>query len=408
MDIPQPKVACFIHSTTMELNKDTFLIEILDYLKALNILDRLTYLCINNTGLKLDEEKIEREYAPAKVVHCLNNTNEFENPTIKLLYSFCKMNPDFKVLYLHTKGVSYASNHEFLPGVKSWNRYMRYCLLDHFTNCLNLLRMYDTVGCNYRPITEGNPPHYSGNYWWANASYVQNLPIAYLKDKYDPEFWLLQNNPLHFNILTMEEMYQQEHPVEDYRLAVKSNIENNVLYCKVNGDNMENQLRSIANVITLASTQCGNKIVILDDFASRLDMDKSNERLKPYGITLIHKNSVVLEILKVEYGLHHVNKVDITEQVKSRFFRYNHLFIPIGTSLNDLCDDPCIGMFKQIYVHYSVNSIPFNNIYHERNLRTHYSLDLNYDCYDKITTLSVNKREMGAEFDVFLSNLILL
>lgn len=429
MDTIQPKVACFIHSTTMTLNGDAFLIEILDYLKDLKLLGRLTYLCINNTGLKLDEAKIEREYAPAKVIHCLNNTNEFENPTIKLLYSFCKMNPDYKVLYLHTKGVSYASNHEFLPGVKSWNRYMRHCLLDYFTNCLNLLRIYDAVGCNYRPVTEGNPPHYSGNYWWANASYVQSLPIAYLKDKYDPEFWLLQNNPLYFNILNMEEMYQQEHPIENYRLGVKHGIEDNVLFCKVsvNGEaNMQNQLRCIANVISLAATQCGNKIVILDDFKGLdrpscdvLNIIKCNELLTPHKITLIHKNNVHLEIHKVEYGLLHLNTVDITDQVKSRFLHHNHFYIPIGTSLNDLCDDPCIGMFKQIYIHYSLNGIQFYKLYHERNLKTHYAIEFKHDCYDGKRTSNINtienpwltitdSKEMGVEFDTFLSNLILL
>jgi len=423
MVIP-PKVACFIHSTTMELHRDKFLIEILDYFKELQILDKLTYLCINNTGLKLDEEKIEREYAPAKVIHCLHNTNEFEIPTIKLLHAFSKLNPDFKILYLHTKGVSYTSDHQYVPGINSWNRYMRYCLIDHFAQCLNLLRIYDTVGCNYRPV-EGNPQHYSGNYWWANARYIQKLPIAYLKDKYDPEFWLLQRNPLYFNILNMEEMYEQAHPLESYQLAVKHGIENNILFCKVGLDNDQNvlsQLCRIANVITLAAAQCGNKIVILDDFAGGgdvLDIPKCNERLLPYKITLIPKNSVHLEINKVEYGLLHVKTVDVTDQVKTRFFRRNHLYIPKGTSLNDLCDDPCIGMFKHIYIHYSLNSIPYYIIYHERNLKHHFSIELKHDDYhgkptdnknttDKPWLAITDIKEMNAEFDMFLSNLILL
>ena len=424
------KIACFIHSTTMELNKDTFLIEILDYLKSSTLFDKLTYLCINNTGLRLNEEKIEREYAPAKVIHCLDNTNEFENPTIKLLYSFCKMNPDYKVLYMHTKGVSYSSDHVFLPGVKSWNRYMRHCLIDYCSNCLNLLRIYDAVGCNYRQTEHGNPQHYSGNYWWANASYIRHLPIAYLKDKYDPEFWLLQNNPLYFNILNMEEMYQQDHPIENYRLFAKHGIEDNVLFCKVsvNGASMSNQLNCIANVLTLAAAQSGNKIVILDDFTTDdvrkpscdiLDIPKCNERLKPHNITLIYKNRVHLEIDKVEYGLHHQKTVDITEEVKKRFFYDNHLLIPIGTSLNDLCEDPCSGMFKHIYVHYTINSISFCKIFHEKYLKTHLAIEIKHNCYDGKPTCRVNAmvnpwlirtdradaREMVSLFDMFLEQL---
>jgi len=430
------KVACFIHSTTMELNKDTFLIELLECLKASNILERLTYLCINNTGLKLDEAAIERKYSPAKVIHCLNTTHEFENPTIKLLYSFCKLNPDYKVLYMHTKGVSYASNHVFLPGVKSWNRFMRHCLLDYFTQCLTLLKIYDTVGCNFRSIEYGNPKHYSGNYWWATARYISTLPIAYLKDKYDPEFWLLQNTPLFFNIITMEEMYEQEHLLENYQLDVKHGIEDNVFFCKVNTDgaNMQSQLHCIANVITLAAAQCGNKVVILDDFilnettSSRvptnlvLDIPKCNEFLKPYKITLIYKNCVLLEIHKVEYGLRHVNMLDITDKVKSRFLHHNHLFIPIGTSLNDLCGDPCYGMKKQINVHYSLNSVSFNAVFYESNLNRLAPIELKHNCYDGKRTSFVNanenpwlariarddSKEMSSLFDTFLANLVLI
>lgn len=422
----QPKVACFIHSATMELHKDSFLYEILNVLKTNKILDRLAYLCINNTGLKLDEDKIEKEYAPAHVIHYSDSTTEFETPTIKLLYAFCKFNPDYKVLYLHTKGVSYSSDHKFLPGVKSWNRYMRHCLLDNFTHCLQLLRIYDTVGCNFM-TNSYPPPHYSGNYWWANASYIRNLPIAYMKDKHDPEFWLLQHDPLFFNILSMTEMYQHDHHIDDYRLAVKNGIENNIIFCKVGVQNeiMESQLKCIANTITLASAQCGNKVVILDDFMDEvsskrkpscnvLDFPKCNELLAPHCITLIYKNQVHFELQKVEYGLLHVKTTDVTEEVKSRFLRPNCLIIPNKTCFNEFCDDPCPGVFKHIYIHYTLNSVPFYMMYQEHRLSTVASIEIRHNCYDAKKTSEKNTmdspwmtltdvKDMQSERDSFLS-----
>ena len=89
----EDKLACFIHSTTLELWKDTFLIELLDYLKSSKLLERLEYLCIVNNGQQIDTKMIEQTYAPAKVVYFSENTMDFENTTIRLLHVFAKMNP---------------------------------------------------------------------------------------------------------------------------------------------------------------------------------------------------------------------------------------------------------------------------------------------------------------------------
>jgi hypothetical protein len=362
------KVACFIHSTTMDLNKDTFLMEILDHLKTSRLLENLSYLCINNTGLLLDEAVIERKYAPAKVIHCLDKTNEFENPTIKLLYAFSKLNPEYKILYMHTKGVSYTTNHVFYPGVHSWNRFMRYCLVDHYPQCLNLLEVYDTVGCNYRQLKNGNPQHYSGNYWWASARYISTLRIAYLRDKYEPEFWLMANNPLYFNIYTLENMYEQIYPIESYQDKVSLSIADNVL-CY----NGEVEHTRLANILTMLSVQSGKKILVMDDFC-----DTWNDHLKPFNITLVSKNNVQLEITKVEYGLRNVNIIDVTHKITSRYFSPNRLFIPMGTRMNDAVeDDPCPGKYKLIFIEYTLNSFPFHKVYSERNLSSSCHIEIN-------------------------------
>lgn len=316
-------LACFIHSTTLDLWKDTFLIEILDYMKECNILSKMKYVCIVNTGQNLNVNDIETKYAPTKVVHFSEGTMDFENTTIRILHVFAKMNPTYKILYMHTKGISYTREHVFYPGVKAWNKYMMYSLVHEHEKCLKLLKIYDTVGCNFRPWEHGNGQHYSGNYWWANANYVQHLPIHYLRDKYHPEFWLLQNEPLYHNIHTIEHMYEQAYPLSNYEEAVQRGFDEKVLFCKVGFPctGLCNQLYNIANTLCIASVHSGNKVIILDDFLNDVDMrklgktsvrdvldlEKMNSVLTPkYGITLIYKhdrrrmaNSIKREIRRI-------------------------------------------------------------------------------------------------------------
>jgi hypothetical protein len=344
------------------------------------------------------------------------------------------MNPEYKILYMHTKGVSYVSNHVFLPGVNSWNRFMRYCLVDRFLDCLRILSIYDTIGSNYRPLESGNGQHYSGNYWWANARYVSKLPIAYLKDKYDPEFWLLQKEPLFFNVHYIENMYEQPYPVENYQIDVKHGFDDNVLFCKVGfpRTGLCNQLYNIANVLTMSVVQRGNKVVILDDFITDintlevkpscyvLDIDKCNTILKPYKITMIYKNNITMKLEKVEYGLRHIQVEDITEKVKNHFWKNNHLFIPQGTSLNDYVEkDPCPMKCKQLYVYYSLNGVLLQRIFHERNLVHLNPVEIKHCNYDFKACSYVHgpnepwltrinrddSRELTIIFDSFLSKL---
>ena len=429
----EDKLACFIHSTTLELWKDTFLIELLDYLKSSKLLERLEYLCIVNNGQQIDTKMIEQTYAPAKVVYFSENTMDFENTTIRLLHVFAKMNPTYNILYMHTKGISYTKEHVFYPGVKAWNHYMMYSLVQNYKKCIQLLKVYDTVGCNFRPEEHGNGQHYSGNFWWASARYVKHLPIHYLKDKYHPEFWLLQNQPLYFNIHTIENMYEQAYPETNYTESVQQGFDNNVLYCKVGFPctGLCNQLYNIANTLCIAASQNGQKVVILDDFlndvdlqsmkkisvAEVLDLDTMNESLKSYGIVMIYKHHVKMTLDRVEYGLKDVQVIDATNAVRECFYKPNHLYIPQWTGMNDVIGmDPCPQMRKQIYVYYSLNDIPFMKTFHERKLIFNGPVEINHIQYDSkpanyILTLEepwltrINRddsRELKPLFDHFL------
>lgn len=439
IDLSRDKIACFIHSTTLELWKDSFLIVLLDRLKDSGLLAKMSHVCVLNTGLPIDKKLLEEKYAPAQIIHYNVNTLDFENATIRALHTFATFNPSYKILYLHTKGVSYTPNHVFLPGIRSWNAYLLHSLVDHHVKCLRMLKIYDTVGCNYRPFEDGNGEHYSGNFWWANADYVRDLPVAYLKDKYHPEFWLLQNRPTFHNIHTIEHMYEQDYPEENYRESVLRGLDDNVLYCQVGFPctGLCNQLYNIANALVMASTQEGNKVIILNDFLNDialhmlekapvpevLDLDAMNAELKDIGITLIYKRDIRMTLDKVEYGLKHVKTIDITDRVREMYYTPNHLCIPQWTDLNHVMgEDPCPQLRKQIYVQYSLNGIPLQKVYHERKLIFNGPVEIRHIDYEQNTDNKIDQhppifeankqwltricradsREMQKEFDGFL------
>lgn len=435
IDTTQDKLACFIHSTTLDLWKDTFLIEILENLKSSELLSRMNHVCILNTGKPIDSQKIERDYYPTKVIYYSENTMDFENATIRHLHIFSKMHPDHKILYMHTKGISYTATHVFYPGVKAWNNYMMHCLLQNYKRCLRLLKVYDTVGTNYRPTEHGNGQHYSGNYWWANANYIQHLPIQYMKDKYHPEFWLLQNEPLYFNIHHIEHMYEQVYPIENYHECVERGFQDNVLYCKVGFPHtgLCNQLYNIVNTMIIAGTQeGGNKVIILDNFvkdfqtlepiraSNVLNLPMMNDIIQSFGITLLDKHDVEMTIDKIEYGLKEVKVLDITKKICEWYYKPNHLYIPQWTDLNSVIgEDPCPQMRKQIYVYYSLNGIPLLKMFHERKLIFNGPVEICHSNYDNKIPKHVldasepwltrinrdHAKELTPQFDLLLSTL---
>jgi len=121
-----------------------------------------------------------------------------EKETLLDLRDFCKENEDYKVLYFHTKG---ATKDELC--VQSWRLMMEYFVIDKWKECVKELDEYTCVGiqmCRVGPsiypdgtIKEENPTIvYAGNFWWANAFYINRLRTKYLDDdcRYAVEKWI--------------------------------------------------------------------------------------------------------------------------------------------------------------------------------------------------------------------------
>ena len=169
-------IYCFIHSCSLKNND--ILDEIVDKINKMEF----HHIFIINIGNKINKVYGEN----VDIIEYSENINLFEIPTINIIHSFCVRNPESKVLYLHTKGVSYQT----VPQqVVDWRNMMLYFLIDN--DCVKLLEKHDIVGCNY---LENPHPHFSGNFWWARASYVNKLKPIETTVKHDAEWWIFSDN----------------------------------------------------------------------------------------------------------------------------------------------------------------------------------------------------------------------
>lgn len=172
-----------------------------------------------------------------------------EADTLKRMWEFANNTKEnYKILYFHTKGISYHFEKEAL-NVDGWRLYLEYFNIHKWKKCVDLLSYYDCVGTNfyYSPhihytkdldffVSKTNKGFYNGNFWWANSNYIKTLNPDYLydyeaemklnnfsSDNYNPsdydklsmvrfnsEFWLGTNNPNEFTFAKLDiEFYEK-------------------------------------------------------------------------------------------------------------------------------------------------------------------------------------------------------
>jgi hypothetical protein len=159
-----------------------------------------------STGNSLNSENFFIPDSKFKIInYSLDITSETNTLDFLRLKSQQK---DFKLLYLHSKGTSYHATSYLRANIQAWVDYMEYFVIERWRDCVDILDTYDTCGVDLHE----NPSYYSGNFWWANSSYIRKLPIVNkdkttnqaileLQQKYPPhtfhryyaEFWLLDN-----------------------------------------------------------------------------------------------------------------------------------------------------------------------------------------------------------------------
>lgn len=230
-EVRDSKLAGFIHSCTLETNGTKILKRILRTLAA-GLLQKLRYLIINNVGTHISVEELFAE-TPKNVI-LINSpagSEMFEAATLREMHFFSQLHPDYKIMYLHTKGVSHVPGHPFYENIHDWTNFMLYSIVHQHESCIQILNHVDAAGSNYRhPMYDEhrNPPHFSGNFWWARASYIRSLSIHDLNGKYDAEWWLLRGNSTFAHICksrTPERHYELPCKPEQYVAMVDARLD---------------------------------------------------------------------------------------------------------------------------------------------------------------------------------------
>jgi len=119
-----------------------------------------------------------------------------------------------------------------------------------------------------------------------------------------------------------------------------------LILCLFLNDYLSNNLTPISHIIDLKQ---------LDDFV-----------FSNYGIHILDKNYIKLNIHKVIYGVKQ-NFVDITDIVIDKFYVNNTLLIDKNVNLNLLgLGDPLFGQQKYVEITYSLNDITLTDKYEEK------------------------------------------
>ena len=137
----------------------------------------------------------------------------------KNIWHFCNLYPEYKVLFFHSSNVSYTPGTTAFLYKEAFRKYIETFVLKNWKMCVELLDFYDCVGTDYAPIAAYRPmgdpyeyelfaPHYPGEHYWANASYLKSLDPFFFHPTEEPflklqkhlgELWIGSGNPKAFS-----------------------------------------------------------------------------------------------------------------------------------------------------------------------------------------------------------------
>lgn len=185
------KVHIFYHLWCTEFSVELF-IDAFNKIKESGLYDNIEILHVNLTGPYSEQVKVNNIFNDSKIsVTNLEIDSVSEVDTLNLLKRKCEELKDIYVLYLHSKGASRRGN----VTVEAWKNYMEYFNIEKWKDCIYKLHKegYNTCGVNL----QSEPKlHYSGNFWWAKAEYINTLNDIPYNNRWYCEMWLLDTmNP---------------------------------------------------------------------------------------------------------------------------------------------------------------------------------------------------------------------
>jgi hypothetical protein len=163
------KSVIFIHTATIERYTNR-LKKYLNQIKLSNLYNNVEKIFICYVGKDFNFNYTELDIDnKIQVINTSSNLNDFELPTQQYIYNFSKEHKDYKILYLHTKGIHGNIN----DCIEDWVSYMVYFCINKWKECVMLLEKYFTVGVDLRDYPT---LCYCGNFWWSTTEYISLLP----------------------------------------------------------------------------------------------------------------------------------------------------------------------------------------------------------------------------------------
>jgi hypothetical protein len=161
--------AIFIHAAILDKCRER-LIQYLDICERSSVVVSVIYICfVGADKIPISQNDISKYNFQIEIVKLSNNLGDYELPTLNFLYDFCLQNPNYNVLYLHTKNVGKEIN----LCIEDQIEYMLHFLVNNWETCVKHLTQYDACGVDLRTLPT---LHYSGNFWWSKSSNIVSLP----------------------------------------------------------------------------------------------------------------------------------------------------------------------------------------------------------------------------------------
>jgi hypothetical protein len=114
----------------------------------------------------------------------LGNSSQYERPTLLHMRAHAFTDPpNTFYYYLHTKGLRHFGKHTE-ANVISWINLMLHWNIGRWRYANEILNTFSTYGCEFLDN------HYSGNFWWATANHIKQLPNKIESFYVAPELWL--------------------------------------------------------------------------------------------------------------------------------------------------------------------------------------------------------------------------
>lgn len=125
---------------------------------------------------------LNQRYPFAQIINVRDtgDQNLFEGQTLDYLYQR-SLTTDGAVLYLHTKGISNANILTHL-----WRQTLNHCCISLWPQCVKMLECPEVDLVGVRDLYSTGQA-VSGNFWWAQYSYIRTLPPPLDTRVYNPD-----------------------------------------------------------------------------------------------------------------------------------------------------------------------------------------------------------------------------